>query len=179
MGVARPTGPPPTGPTSSTTQPAPNAARQAQAQTPSSAANHLAIPAHQGGPCRRDQTPGKLGRFGAALAGAGHSLQKASCRWLNARFTAKLKAGCSVSSSDIARSMAGYRTADAWESVGAAPQHPADGGAIATGCGATGASSSSTVLMPLAMAAAFSGACAIWLEAPCTSSRASSSRWVG
>ena len=82
---------------------------------------------HSGGPCRRDQTPGKLGRFGAALAGAGHSLQKASCRWLNARFTAKLKAGCSVPSSDIARSMAGYRTADAWESVGAAPQHPADG----------------------------------------------------
>ena len=41
-----------------------------------------------------------------------------------------------------------------------------DSGAIATGCGATGASSSSTVLMPLAMAAAFSGACAIWLEAP-------------
>ena len=82
----------------------------------------------QGGPGRRDQTPGKLGRFGAALAGAGHSLQKASCRWLNARFTAKLKAGCSVPSSDIARSMAGYRTADAWEeSVGAAPQHPADG----------------------------------------------------
>lgn len=30
------------------------------------------------GPCRRDQTPGKSGRFGAALAGAGHSLQKAS-----------------------------------------------------------------------------------------------------
>ena len=96
-------------------------------------ANHLAIPAHRGGPCRRDQTPGKLGRFGAALAGAGHSLQKASCRWLNARFTAKLKAGCSVPSSDIARSMAGYRTADA---------------------------------------------CAIWLEAPCISSRSSSSRWV-
>ena len=56
----------------------PNAERQAQAQTPSSAANHLAIPAHRGGPCRRDQTPGKSGRFGAALAGAGHSLQKAS-----------------------------------------------------------------------------------------------------
>ena len=83
--------------------------------------------ARVGVPCRRDQTPGKLGRFGAALAGAGHSLQKASCRWLNARFTAKLKAGCSVPSSDIARSMAGYRTADAWESVGAAPQHPTDG----------------------------------------------------
>ena len=36
--VDRPTGPPLTGPTSSTTQPAPNAGRQAQAQTPSSAA---------------------------------------------------------------------------------------------------------------------------------------------
>ena len=38
----------------------------------------LGHPGAPGRPCRRDQTPGKSGRFGAALAGAGHSLQKAS-----------------------------------------------------------------------------------------------------
>ena len=115
-------------------------------------------------------------RFGTALAGAGHSLQKASRRMLNARFTSMLKPSCNLDSSPMARSIAGYSTAAACE---LGPGSMAGSGAIATGCGATGASSSSTVLMPLAMAAAFSGACAIWLAAPCTSSRSSSSRWVG